>query len=151
MQYLGIQEANLLKNLKLICYRKVYVLASDFFTQHKWYVLDVAEQKWETYPSALNTDSVSFGKMINLRGSLYYFHDLAFPNQYQYDSMGSIYHIWENGTMIDLKMDEPFINEFDINDYGAFRIQAIQLAPFIRRIFRNVTASGINLKYTKYD
>ena len=53
--------------------------------------------------------------------------------------------------MIDLKMDKPFIKEFNINDYGAFRIQAIQLAPFIRRIFRNVTASGINLKYTKYD
>ena len=127
------------------------MLASDFFNYHKWYVLDVNEQKWETYPSALNTNLVSFGKMINLRGSLYYFHDLAFPNQYQYDSMGSIYHILENGTMIDLKMDKPFIKEFNINDYGAFRIQAIQLAPFIRRIFRNVTTSGINLKYTKYD
>ena len=53
--------------------------------------------------------------------------------------------------MIDLKINKPFINEFDINDYGAFRIQAIQLAPFIRRIFRNVTTNGINLKYTKYD
>ena len=99
----------------------------------------------------MNTNLVAFGKMINLRGSLYYFHDLASPKQYQHDSMGSIYQILENGTMIDLKMDKPFIKEFNINDYGAFRIQAIQLAPFIRRIFRNVTASGINLKYTKYD
>ena len=127
------------------------MLASDFFTYHMWYVLDVTEQKWETYPSALNTDLFSLGKMINLRGSLYYFHDLATPKQYQYDSMGSIYHILENGTLIDLKMDKPFINEFNINDYGAFRIQAIQLAPFIRSILRNVTTSGINLKYTKYD
>ena len=101
------------------------MLASDFFTYHMWYVLDVAEQKWETYPSALNTDSVSFGKMINLRGSLYYFHDLASPKQYQHDSMGSIYQILENGTMIDLKMDKPFIKEFDINDYGAFRMKTI--------------------------
>ena len=65
--------------------------------------------------------------------------------------MGSIYHILDNGTMINLKMDKPFIKEFDINDYGAFRMQTIQLAPFIRRFFKNVTTSGINLKYTKYD
>ena len=127
------------------------MLASDFFTYHMWYVLDVTEQKWKTYPSALNTNLVTFGKLINLRGNLYYFHDLASPNQYQYDSMGSIYHILENGTMIDLERDKPFINEFDINDYEAFRIQTIQLTPFIRRYFKNVTTSGINLKYTRYD
>ena len=79
------------------------------------------------------------------------FRTLASPNQYQYDSMGSIYHILENGTMIDLERDKPFINEFDINDYEAFRIQTIQLTPFIRRYFKNVTTSGINLKYTRYD
>ena len=127
------------------------MLASDFFTYHMWYVLDVAEQNWKTYPSALNTNSVTFGKLINLRGNLYYFHDLASPNQYQYNSMGSIYHILDNGTMIDLKMDKPFIKEFDINDYGAFRMQTIQLTPFIRRFFKNVATIGINLKYTKYD
>ena len=126
------------------------MLASEY-TYHKWYVLDVTEQKWETYPSALKTSLVNFGKLINLRGNLYYFHDLASPNQYQYDSMGSIYHILENGTMIDLERDKPFINEFDINDYEAFRIQTIQLTPFIRRYFKNVTTSGINLKYTRYD
>ena len=122
------------------------MLASDFFTYHMWYVLDVTEQKWESYPSALNTNSVTFGKLINLRGNLYYFHDLASPYY-----MGSIYQILHNGTMIDLKIDKPFIKEFDINDYGAFKMQTIQLAPFIRRFFKNVTTSGINLKYTKYD
>ena len=126
------------------------MLASEY-SYHKWYVLDVTEQKWETYPIAVDDNLATFGKLITLRGNLYYFHDLANPSQYQYDSMGSIYHILENGTLIDLKMDKPFINEFNINDYGAFRMQTIQLAPFIRRIFRNVTTSGINLKYTKYD
>ena len=126
------------------------MLASEY-TYHKWYVLDVTEQKWETYPIAVDDNLATFGKLITLRGNLYYFHDLANPSQYQYDSMGSIYHILENGTMIDLERDKPFINEFDINDYEAFRIQTIQLTPFIRRYFKNVTTSGINLKYTKYD
>ena len=126
------------------------MLASEFIN-HKWYVFDVIEQKWETYPIALNTNFAHFGKLINLRGNLYYFHDLADPNEYQYVSMDSSYHILENGTMIDLEWDKPFINEFDINDYGAFRMQTIQLAPFIRRFFKNVTTNGINLKYTKYD
>ena len=128
------------------------MLASNFYTyHHKWYVFDVTKQIWETYSFAMNTNWNTFGKLINLRGNLYYFHDLASPSQYQYDSMGSIYHILDNGTLVDLKMDKPFIKEFDINDFGAFSIQNIQLAPFIRRFFKNVTTSGSNLKYTKYD
>ena len=123
------------------------MLASDLMYYHKWFVLDVTKQKWETYPITFGNELTFFGKLIAMRGNLYCFHDLATP--YPKDSIGGINHIFRNGTMIDLKVDKPFLNEFDIDDESTFWIGFIQLVPFSRRFFKNVRNDSYNLEYTK--
>ena len=83
--------------------------------------------------------------MISLRGALYYFHELAEP--VPPDSMGSIYHILENGTMVELGIEKPFLNEYTYDDYSLYGIDTIQLAPFYRRFFRNVKIDSITFEY----
>ena len=100
---------------------------------YEWFVLDVTEQKWETHAITLKNFMSLFGKLINMRGNLYYFHDLASP--YPEDSIGAINRVFRNGTMIDLKVDKPFLNEYDIDDVTTFWINFIQLVPFSRRFF----------------
>ena len=123
------------------------MLGSDMMTYHKWFVLDVAQQKWESYTITLANYLTVFGKLITMRGNLYYFHDLASP--YQRDSVGAINHVFTNGTMIDLKVDKPFLNEYDIHDETTFWIDFIQLVPFSRRFFKTVRSDSYNLEYTK--
>ena len=115
---------------------------------YKWFVLDVTEQKWETHTITLKNRVAFVGKLITMRGNLYYFHDLASPNPK--DSIGAINHILRNGTMIDLKVDKPFLNEYDIDDDTTFWIYFIQLVPFNRRFFKNVKKDSYNLEYTKF-
>ena len=129
----------------LILCRKVYVLANWSLYYYKWFVLDVTEQKWETYTIPLEKYLTVFGKLITMRGNLYYFHDLANPNPK--DSIGAINRISRNGTMIDLKVDKPFLNEYDIDDDSTFWMNFIQLVPFSRRFFKN---DSYNLEYTKF-
>ena len=117
-------------------------------TYYKWFVLDLTEQKWETHPITFKKYLSAFGKLITMRGNLYYFHDLASPNPK--DSIGAINHILRNGTMIDLKVDKPFLNEYDIDDDTTFWIYFIQLVPFNRRFFKNVKKDSYNLEYTKF-
>ena len=123
------------------------MLASDGMTYHKWFVLDVTQQKWETHPITFDNYLTFFGKLITMRGNLYYFHDLASP--YPKDSIGAINRVFRNGTMIDLKVDKPFLNEYDIDDDTTFWIGFIQLVPFSRRFFKNVRNDSYNLEYTK--
>ena len=81
------------------------MLASDFETYHNLFVLDVTEQNWETHPIIWD-NHIGFGKMIALRGNLYYFHDLL--NQDFSNYIGAINLILKNGTWIDLKVDKLY-------------------------------------------
>ena len=89
-----------------------------------------------------------FGKLINLRGNLYYFHDVA--NQDFSNSIGAINRILKNGTRIDLKVDKLFLDKYDGLDSNAFIMRHIQLTPFSRRLFKIVLSDGLNLKYTLF-
>ena len=82
---------------------------------------------------------------MSLRGALYYFHELAKP--FPPDSMGSIYHILENGTMVELGIEKPFLNEFTNDDNLQYNIDQIQLAPFSRRFYKNVRVDNITFEY----
>ena len=124
------------------------MLASDSKTYHNLFVLDVTEQNWETYPIIWDNHMNSFGKLIALRGNLYYFHELA--NQDFSIFISAINHILKNGTRIDLKMDK--LDEYVLNgsDSDAFIMHHIQLVPFSRRFFENVKNDSLNMKYTKF-
>ena len=87
-----------------------------------------------------------FGKLIFLRGNLYYFHELA--NKDFSNSIGAVNRILKNGTQIDLKVDKLFLHEYDGLDSNAFRIRNIQLAPFSIRFFKTINSDSLNLKYT---
>ena len=80
-------------------------------TYHDLFVLDITDQTWETYPIIWNNHMTDFGKLIALRGNLYYFHKLA-NKDFTY-STGAINRILENGTRIDLKVDKLFLHEYD--------------------------------------
>ena len=130
-------------------FRKLYVLAGEIIysspmhTTSKLMVLDILEQTWKTYPSHFNSYE-TFGKMIALRGRLLYFHELAITDILNTDLMkGSIYHVLENGTMTDLNVEKPFMNEIDY--YNS--ISTIQIAPFSRTFFKNVKTFGPLLQY----
>ena len=112
------------------------MLASDFETYHNLLVLDVTEQNWMTYPIIWDNHMTGFGKLINLRGNLYYFHDVA--NQDFSNSVGAINRILKNGTRIDLKVDNLFLDKYHGLDSNAFIMRHIQLAPFSRRFFKTV-------------
>ena len=120
------------------------MLASDFETYHNLLVLDVTEQNWMTYPIIWDNHMTGFGKLINLRENLYYFHDVA--NQDFSNSVGAINRILKNGTRIDLKVNKLF----DGSDSNAFIMHHVQLAPFSRRFFENSKTDGLNMKYTKF-
>ena len=125
------------------------MLASDSKTYHNLFVLDITEQNWETYPIIWDNHMNSFGKLIALRGNLYYFHKLAQLADKDFtNSIGAINHILENGTRIDLKVDKLFLHEYDGLDSNAFVMRHIQLAPFRRRFFKTVKSDGLNSKYT---
>ena len=120
------------------------MLTSDSETYHNLFVLDVTEQNWETYPIIWDNHMNGFGKLIALRGNLYYLHELA--NQDFGNSIGAINRILKNGTWIDLKMDKLY----DGSDSDVFKMHHIQLVPFSRRFFENVKYDSLNLKYTKF-
>ena len=124
------------------------MLASDSKTYHNLFVLDVTEQNWETYPIIWDNHMNGFGKLIALRGNLYYFHKLA--NKDFSNSIGAVNRILQNGTRIDLKVDQLFLDKFDGLDSNAFIMRHIQLAPFSRRFFKTVKIDGLNLKYTLF-
>ena len=115
-------------------------------TYHNLFVLDITDQNWETYPIIWNKHMTDFGKLIALRGNLYYFHQL--DNKDVSNSIGALNHILKNGTRIDLKVDNLFLHEYDGLDSNAFKMRHIQLAPFSRRFFKTVKSDGLNLKYT---
>ena len=120
------------------------MLATNEMNHMRLYILDVTEQKWEIYPVTLENYYASFGKLIALRDNLYYFHELA---SHEF----AINRIFRNGTTIDLKVEKPFLDEYDEHDSNAFMIDHIQLAPFSRRFLKNVKNYGLNLEYTKFD
>ena len=120
------------------------MLASDSKTYHNLIVLDVTEQNWKTYPIIWDNHMNGFGKLIALRGNLYYFHDLA--NQDFSNSIIAINHILKNGTWIDLKVDKLYYG----SDSDVFMMPHIQLVPFSRRFFENVKNDSLNMKYTKF-
>ena len=113
-------------------------------TYHDLFVLDITDQTWETYPIFWNNHMTDFGKLIALRGNLYYFHKLA--NKDFSNSIGAISLISNNGTWIDLKVDKLI----DGSDSDAFIMPYIQLVPFSRRFFENVKNYSLNMKYTKF-
>ena len=115
-------------------------------TYHNLFVLDIIDQNWEIYPIIWNNRMTAFGKLIALRGNIYYFHKLA--NKDFTNSIGAINRILENGTRIDLKVDKLFLHEYDGLDSNAFRMRHIQLAPFSRRFFKTINSDSLNLKYT---
>ena len=117
------------------------MLTSDSETYHNLFVLDVTEQNWETYPIIWDNHMNGFGKLIALRGNLYYLHELT--NQDFGNSIGAINRILKNGTLIDLKVDKLFLHEYDGLDSNAFRMRHIQLAPFSRRFFKTVISDGL--------
>ena len=124
------------------------MLASDSKTYHNLFVLDVTEQNWETYPIIWDNHMNGFGKLIALRGNLYYFHELA--NQDFSNFILAINHILKNGTRIDLKMDKLYEYVLNGSDSDAFIMHHIQLVPFSRRFFENVKNDSLNMKYTKF-
>ena len=117
-------------------------------TYHNLFVLDIIDQNWEIYPIIWNNRMTAFGKLIALRGNLYYFHKLA--NKDFSIFISAINHILKNGTRIDLKMDK--LDEYVLNgsDSDAFIMHHIQLVPFSRRFFENVKNDSLNMKYTKF-
>ena len=118
-------------------------------TYHNLFVLDIIDQNGEIYPIIWNNRMTAFGKLIALRGNLYYFHKLAQLADKDFtNSIGAINHILENGTRIDLKVDKLFLHEYDGLDSNAFVMRHIQLAPFRRRFFKTVKSDGLNSKYT---
>ena len=124
------------------------MLASDSKTYHNLFVLDITEQNWETYPIIWDNHMNDFGKLIALRGNLYYFHELA--NQDFSIFISAINHILKNGTRIDLKMDKLYEYVLNGSDSDAFIMHHIQLVPFSRRFFENVKNDSLNMKYTKF-
>ena len=124
------------------------MLASDSETYHNLLVLDVTEQNWETFPIIWDNNMNGFGKLIALRGNLYYFHELA--NQDFSNFILAINHILKNGTRIDLKMDKLYEYVLNGSDSDAFIMHHIQLVPFSRRFFENVKNDSLNMKYTKF-
>ena len=122
------------------------MLASNMEAFHDLFVLDITDQNWETYPIIWNKHMRDFGKLIALRGNLYYFHELA--NKDFSNSIGAVNRILKNGTRIDLKVDKLFLHEYDGLDSNAFRIRNIQLAPFSIRFFKTINSDSLNLKYT---
>ena len=117
------------------------MLASNMETYHDLFVLDITDQTWETYPIFWNNHMTDFGKLIALRGNLYYFHKLA--NKDFSNSIGAINRILKNGTRIDLKVDKFFLNKYHGLDSNAFIMRHIQLAPFSRRFFKTVISDGL--------
>ena len=115
-------------------------------TYHNLFVLDIIDQNWEIYPIIWNNLMTAFGKLIALRGNLYYFHKLA--NKDFTNSTGAINRILENGTQIDLKVDKLLLHEYDDLDSNEITMRHIQLAPFSRRFFKTVNIDGLDLKYT---
>ena len=122
------------------------MLASNMEPSHDLFVLDITDQNWETYPIIWNNHLTDFGKLITLRGNLYYFHKLA--NKDFSNSIGAVNRILQNGTRIDLKVDQLFLDKFDGLDSNAFIMRHIQLVPFCRRFFKTVKSDGLNSKYT---
>ena len=122
------------------------MLASDMETYHNLFVLDIIDQNWKTYPIIWNKHMTDFGKLIALRGNLYYFHEL--PNKDFSNSIGAVNRILKNGTRIDLKVNKLFLHEYDGLDSNAFIMRHIQLVPFCRRFFKTVKSDGLNSKYT---
>ena len=120
------------------------MLADNGMNHKRLYILDVTEQKWEIYPVVLENYFASFGKLIALRDNLYYFHEL---DSHEF----AINRIFRNGTTIDLKVEKPFIDEYDEHNSNVFMIDHIQLAPFSRRFLKNVKNYGHDLEYTKFD
>ena len=121
------------------------MLASDRETYHNLFVLNIIDQNWEVYPIIWNKHMTDFGKLIALRGNLYYFHELA--DKDFINSIGAVNRILKNGTQIDLKVDNLFLNKYDGLDSNAFIMRHIQLVPFCRRFFKTVKSDGLNLKY----
>ena len=114
------------------------MLASDsYHNYHNLFVLDVTEQNWETYPIIWDNHMNGFGKLIALRGNLYYFHELANKTS---NSIGAINRILKNGTRIDLKVDNLFLDKYHGLDSNAFIMRHIQLAPFSK----TVKSDGLN-------
>ena len=120
------------------------MLTSDIETYHNLFVLDVTKQNWEKYPITWDNRMQDIGKLIALRGDLYYFHDL--DNQDFSNTIGAINRILKNGTRIDLKVDKLY----DGFDFDTFPMHHIQLTPFSRRFFKSVENDGLNMKYTKF-
>ena len=112
------------------------MLASDRETYHNLFVLNIIDQNWEVYPIIWNKHMTDFGKLIALRGNLYYLHELT--NQDFGNSIGAINRILKNGTRIDLKVDKLFLDKYHGLDSNAFIMRHIQLAPFSRRFFKTV-------------
>ena len=123
------------------------MLANDFETYHNLFVLDVTGRNWETHPIIWD-NHIGFGKMIALRGNLYYFHELA--NQDFSHFIGAINRISKNGTRIDLKMDKLYEYVLNGSEADAFIMHNIQLVPFSRRFFENIKNDSLNMKYTKF-
>ena len=93
---------------------------SDGFESH-WRVFDISTQKWTVYASKVDFGWSLGGNLITVRGTHYFFHQLALSNV---DS-SPINIILGNGTVVDLNIDRPFEKENGI--------QKISLAPFYQR------------------
>ena len=122
------------------------MVTSDKETYHNLFILDITDQNWETHPITWNIHMTDVGKLIFLRGNLYYFHELA--NKDFSNSIGAVNHILKNGTRIDLKVDTLFHHDYDGLNSNAFRMRHIQLAPFSRRFFKTINSDSLSLKYT---
>ena len=123
------------------------MLTSDIETYHNLFVLDVTKQNWEVYPITWDNRMQDIGKLIALRGDLYYFHDLV--HQDSSNTIGAINRILKNGTRIDLKVDKLY-DGYDSDVFSVFLMHHMQLTPFSRRFFKSVENDGLNMKYTKF-
>ena len=93
---------------------------SDGFESH-WIVFDISTQKWTVHANKVDFGwNCCRGNLITVRGIHYFFHQLALDSSH-------ISIILENGTMLDLNIDQPFEKKNGIQG------ERISLAPFYQR------------------
>ena len=77
---------------------------------------------------------ILIGKMVTMRGNLYYFH--GYRQTDDIEEMSTMIQIMENGSFLELN-DRPFGKEFE-DDKDEFYLLDFQLALYYRRQYKKM-------------
>ena len=77
---------------------------------------------------------ILIGKMVTMRGNLYYFH--GYRQTDDIEEMSTMIQIMENGSFLELN-DRPFGKEFE-DDKDEFYLLDVQLALYYRRQYKKM-------------